>query len=120
LDALKARVACRGQHQITLRFVAPVVQDFEGKLAHESLFPLISLFVEDFNYGPGNPRMSNRVADHPATGPTYSASNWMYCEHQLGGVLGNTDAALLANIVVTKSVGLLQYRVFMEIAAYTI
>jgi hypothetical protein len=72
------------------------------------------LFVEDFNYGPGNPRMSNRVADHPATGPTYSASNWMYCEHQLGGVLGNTDAALLANIVVTKSVGLLQYRVFME------
>jgi hypothetical protein len=36
LDALKPRVACRGQHQIKLRFVAPVVHDFEGKLAHES------------------------------------------------------------------------------------
>jgi hypothetical protein len=58
--------------------------------------------------------MSNRVGDHPATGLTYSASKWMYCEHQPGGVLGNTDAALLANIVVTERVGLLQYRVFME------
>jgi hypothetical protein len=36
LDALKPRVACRGQHQIMLRLVAPVVHDFEGKLAHDS------------------------------------------------------------------------------------
>jgi hypothetical protein len=33
-DALEPGVACRGQQQIKLRFVASVVHDFEGKLAH--------------------------------------------------------------------------------------
>jgi hypothetical protein len=61
LDALQAGVACHGQHQIKLRFVAPVVHDFEGKLAHESLFSFIRLFVQDHACLIGLPNIQQQV-----------------------------------------------------------